>query len=147
MERELAFVNFHGFLRLRPRQDHDFSVQFHGLIYFLLRDWARLILQVHDLGLQKRPLLVQLQNLEGGPPPGDDVHAAVGIFLRDRENLRGASDLGELLLLASKHAKILAVIETFGDHFTVARLENMQRQRRAGEQNDVQRKQWQQWAQ
>jgi hypothetical protein len=108
---------------------------------------AQFVLQVKHLCLQKRALLVQLYHLETRAAFRDDVHAPVGIFLSDRKDFCGASDLGKLLILPSYHAKVLAAVKAFGNHFPVARLENVQWQGCSRKQNEVERKQRQQCAQ
>ena len=97
-----------------------------------------LIVQVEDFGLQERSFLIQLYDLEAGAALGDDIHAPVGIFLGDCQYFCGAANLSELLLLASEDAEVLAAVEAFGNHFAIARLENVQWQRRARKQNQVQ---------
>ena len=82
-----------------------------------------------------------MHDLEAPAAFSDDVHASVGIFLGDRENFRGATDLGKFLVLAPNHPEMLLAVKALGNHLPVARLENVQRQGSAREQHQIQREQ------
>jgi hypothetical protein len=70
---------------------------------------------------------------------GDEVEAPIGIFFDDRHNFGGASHLDEAPLKGTYDAESLVPGEAFADHLFVAGLENVQRQRCAGEQDNVER--------
>jgi hypothetical protein len=92
-----------------------------------------------DFAAQERPLLIELQDLEAVAAFGDDVEAAVGIFLGDADDFDGASNFGDALFMGANHAEGRMVGETFADHFFVAGLEDVQGQRSSGEEDDIKR--------
>src|SRR5664279_3254419 len=56
--------------------------------------------------------------------------------------MSGTSDHREALALSSHHPEGAFVFEAFGDHFTVAVLEDVQRQHSSGKEHEIQRKEW-----
>ena len=102
--------------------------------------FLRFVLQVNHLGLQKRPLLTDLHHLEALASFGHDIQAPIGIFSGNGDNLCCAADLSDSFLLGPDDAKRRLPVQTFGDHLSVARLENVQWQGRAREQDHIQRK-------
>ena len=101
---------------------------------------SRLVFDQKNFGTQERALLVKLHNLETLAAFGHNVETAVGIFLGDGDDLRGAADVGHALLNGTNHTEGAGLCQALADHFLVARLENVKRQRRAGEQHDLERK-------
>jgi hypothetical protein len=69
----------------------------------------------------------------------NQIHAAGRILFRDGNDLSSASHFGNPLFEGSNHAKGRSVGQTLGDHLFVARLENVQGQGSAGEQDDFER--------
>ena len=70
---------------------------------------------------------------------GHDVHAAVVILLGHGDDFRGAANLRDRSLFSAHHAKGPVLFQAFPNHFFVARLENMQRQRSARKQYHIKR--------
>jgi hypothetical protein len=85
-----------------------------------------------------------LHDLKALASPGDDVHAPILILLDYVEYLRGAANLGNLAIFGAQHAKRPFALQTLSNHLFIARLENVQWQRRARKQNRIQWKQRQQ---
>ena len=56
------------------------------------------------------------------------------------ENLGGASHIGNAFVGGADDAEGLFLIQAFSDHLFVARLKNVQRERDAWEQDEVERK-------
>ena len=80
-------------------------MQPHRLGNFLRAGLVRRVLEVKHLGLQKRPLLVHLHDLKAFAPLSHDIHAAIGIFSGNGDNLCCAADLSDPLLLGPDDAK------------------------------------------
>ena len=88
--------------------------------------------------------MADMENFEAVPALGDDIHTAVFIFLGDSDDFSSATDLGDRSFFGAHYAENLIPLEALPDHFFVAGLKDVQRQRSAGQQNHVQRKQRQQ---
>jgi len=80
-----------------------------------------------------------LKKFKSFPTLSDDVHAAVIVALSDRQDFCGAAYVGQTAFLRANDPKELFLLDALADHFLVARFENMQRQRCAGEQHEIQR--------
>ena len=91
--------------------------------------------------MQEGTFLVDAHEFETLAAFGDQVEAAVGILFHDGDDFGGASHLGETLLDGAHHAEGAMLGEAFADHFFVARLEDVQGQGSAGEQDDIEREQ------
>ena len=119
----------------RAGQFDDLALKFHRLGDFLGGGLFRFVLQIEHLSLQERPLLIDLHHLEALAAFGHDVHAPVGIFFGNGDNLCCAADLSDSFLFGPDDAKRLLPVQAFGDHLSVAWLENVQWQGCAGEQH------------
>ena len=84
--------------------------------------------------------LKHLEEPENGAPFGNDVHSAVGIVFDLADDFSGATDLRGGLALGEDHAEFEILLQTTGDHQFVAGLEDMQRERHAREENEIERK-------
>ena len=91
--------------------------------------------------MQIRTFLVDAQEFETLAAFGDKIEPAVGIFFHDGDDFSGASHFGEVLFDSPHHAEGLLPGKAIADHFFITRLENVQRQGHAWEQNDIERKQ------
>jgi hypothetical protein len=100
------------------------------------------IVDHENFGLEERALLVDADEFEALAAFGDEVEASVGILFDDGDDFGGAADLGEFLLDGANYAEGALLGEAFGDHFFIARFEDVQRQGGAGEEDDIERKQW-----
>jgi len=100
-----------------------------------------LIRHQQNFGAKKRSFLVQFYYFKTVAALSNQIHAAVGIFLRDRDGLRRASDIGNPFLERAHHAKWRVVGQTLADHLLVAWLEDVQGQRCARKQNNIEREQ------
>ena len=111
--------------RLRAGQPQNFTLEFHRLRNFFCRRLARFVAQIEHFSLQERSLLAYLHHLETFTAFGHDVHAPVGIFLGNGDNLCCAADFRDAFLFGPDHAKRLFPVQTFGDHFLVTWLKNV----------------------
>jgi short-subunit dehydrogenase len=111
---------------------------------FLVLGLSRHIGNHQDLGSQKRPLPVELQNLKPLLPVCNDVKPAIFIALRNLCDFRCASDFCNPLIERTNHSECGFARQAFADHFLVAWLEDVQGQSSAGEQDNFQREQRQQ---
>src|SRR5258708_18409360 len=89
---------------------------------------------------QKRSFVIQFQHFEALPAFGDQVEAAVGIFLRNGDDLGRASNTGKTFIESSDDSKGRIVGAGFTDHLFIAWLENVQRKKNAGKEHNVERK-------
>ena len=78
-----------------------------------------------------------MQNLKRLTAFADNVEPPIRILLGDGDDFRCASDLGDALFRRQHYAESSVMVEALPDHFFVTRLENVQRQRRARKQYDV----------
>src|SRR6266481_3258500 len=99
------------------------------------------VLEVIHVAFQKRIFREKFHHTEGGAADRKNVHAAIFVAFYDVEDFGGAADARDSLGKGKKHAELGLFFQTVLYHFAVTRLENMQRQLRAGKEDDVQRKQ------
>jgi len=108
----------------------------------VLRDRsAGLIGNQQHLGPQEGTVLVEFQNFEAIAALGNQIEAAIRIFLGDADDLGGASHFGNAFVEGAYYAEGSIVGTAFPDHFFVSRLEDMQWQRSSGKQYNFQREQ------
>jgi hypothetical protein len=93
----------------------------------------------HNFGLEERALLIQADEFETIAAFGDEVEASVGILFDHGHDFSGASHLGEAFLESAHHPEGFVLREAFGNHFFVTRLEDVQGQRDAGKQDNIER--------
>ena len=103
-------------------------------------DLRRLIIKLRYLALKVRTLLVQALNLKPLPAFSSNVEPAIIIFFDYVEDRGGAADRGQGALLHAHHAEWTLLLQALADHLFVARLKDMQRQRRSGKEHDFKRK-------
>src|SRR5215469_13190106 len=79
----------------------------------------------------------QLHDSENGAPFGKNVHSAIGIILNFSRDLSGAADCGSGTLVRENDPEFEPLFQAAADHVLVARLENMQGERHARQENDI----------
>ncbi|GAC1639138.1 MAG: hypothetical protein NVS9B14_20150 [Candidatus Acidiferrum sp.] len=99
------------------------------------------IVEIVYAAFQKGIVSEKLDDAKRRAADGDDVHAAVVVFLGYFKNFGGAAGSGHAVIESEEHAEFGFVVKTIADHLAITRLENVQRKVGAGEENDVQRKQ------
>jgi len=102
---------------------------------------AGFVVDHENFGLEEGAFLVDAHEFETFAAFGDEVEAAVGIFLYDGDDFGGAADFSETLLDGANDAEGAMLGEAFGNHFFVAWFEDVQGQGSAGEQDDIEREQ------
>ena len=129
-----------GFFRLRTGELHDFAMQADG--FFLLGgEWQiGIIRKKENFGLKERTFLINLQHFEAALAFSEDVHTAVVVFFEDVDDFGGAANVDEPLVFGADDAERALLVKAFIDHLFVARLEDVQRQGRAGKQHQIERK-------
>ena len=85
-----------------------------------------------------------MDHLKALDPAREDIHAPIVILLGDRHDLGGAADPGNSLGGLSHHAERFFLLQAFRDHLPIARFENVQRERYARQQDQIERKDGQQ---
>ena len=110
------------------------------LLYFARGGDIAVVFQIENFSLQKRAVLIDLQNLEAFLPLSKDVHSPVRILLQNIQDFRGAADFRQLLFLGANDSEMLILIEALRDHLFVARLKNVQRHGYPRQQHQIQRK-------
>lgn len=140
IERKLVLVG-RGKILHGPGQRQNFKMQLDRFDSLLVGRVARLVGDKQNFSLQKRTLLIQLQNLKAFAPFRNQVHPAVRIFFGDRNDLRRASDFRNSLIQCPHHSKLRVIRQALTNHFFVTRLEDVQRQRSARQQHDFKREQ------
>jgi len=128
-------------------QREDLAVQLDGAGTLLSGRLLRLVRDVQDFASQEGSLLIDLQKFEAFASLGDDVHASIVVGFGDGQDLGRAADIGQRALLRADHAEKRFLIQALSNHFLVARLENVQRQRYARKQNDIEREEREQGTQ
>ena len=128
-----------GKILYRSGESEDFPVQFHGVRGALLRWRSGFVGHQQYFGAQERTLLVEFEHFKPMAAFGDQIETSVFVFPGDADDLGCASDLGDAMVNGSNHAEDRTVGAAFADHLFVARLENVQRQRRAGKQHEIER--------
>ena len=81
------------FSRLGAGQLHDFLVQGDCLLDVVQRRQVVFVLEIENVGLQESAFLIDLQHLKTVLAFGQNVHAAVGIFLQHVDDFGGAADV------------------------------------------------------
>ena len=71
----------------------------------------------------------------------EDIHASVRISLENVDDLCGTTDIGESFFFGANDAEWSLLAQAFANHFFITRLEDVQRQRRARKQHQVEREQ------
>ena len=104
-----------------------------------LRWSCGLVIDHCHFSLEEGTFLIEAQELETLAALGDQVEPAVGILFHDGDDFGGASYLGQALLDGTDYAEVAMLGEAFANHFFVARLEDVQGQGSAGEQDDIER--------
>jgi len=122
---------------LRVCQGQDLSVQFDRVGCLCRCRPIRIIAYKQGASAQERALLIDFEKLKALTAFSYDIHAASVVLLRHRKNFRGAPDVGEVCLLGANYAELLFLLQALSDHFPVARLEDVQGQRSAGKQDDL----------
>ena len=85
--------------------------------------------------------MIDLKDLEALLALREDIHASVRIGFENVNDLCRTTDVGESLFFGANNAEWSLLAQAFTNHFFVTRLEDVQRQRRARKQNQVERKQ------
>ena len=116
-------------------------MQLDGTSALLLRRRAGFVVDHENFGLKKRTFLVDAHDFEAAAAFGDQVEAAVWILLHHGDDFGGASNLSQSLFYGAYDAESAMLREAFADHFLIARLENVQGQGNAGEQDHIEREQ------
>src|SRR5580693_1651998 len=130
-----------GEILLRARDGQQFSVQLNRTVRVFLRRHAGFVVDHLNFRLQKRTLLIHSQEFETPPAFGDEVEAPIGVLFYDGDDFGHASHFRQNLLDRADDAKLSILRPAFANHLFVARLKNVQLERSAGEQYDIQRKQ------
>ena len=137
----IAFRHF-GWLGLAAvDQFVAFLIEFLKIPPGFERPIARVLLQKFHSAFQIRLVAKDLADAKGRPAYRQDVHAAVIVFLDDFDDLRAAAHLSYALGSRQNNTEEGVVLQAVLDHKTVPWLEDMQRQRRAGKQHHLERKQ------
>ena len=102
---------------------------------------SRFVIDQENFGLEERTFLIDTHEFEAFAALGDEVEAAVGILFYDGDDFSGASHFGQTLLDNAHHTEGAMLGQTLADHFLVAWFEDVQGQRSAGEQDDIEREQ------
>src|SRR5262249_33982153 len=139
LEREAWILLLKG--RLLAQNAKEVFVELDSASRVRFRHVARLIIKENDFALKIGALLVQVDNLKPLLAFRVNVQAAVIILFQDFQDDGSATHFCQRILAGFDHAKGLLMLQALGDHLLIARLEDVQRQRRAGEQHHVQRKQ------
>src|SRR5690242_807091 len=103
-------------------------------------DRGGLVFKIFHLGLQKRPFLVERPDFEPLLAFGGYVETAIVILLDDRNDACRTANGGERVFLGPDHPERTVLRQALADHFLIARLKNVQWQRRTRKDNDFQRK-------
>src|SRR5260370_3547362 len=122
-------------LNLNPLSQHfkKLLMQLDHRLGFTLGNLRGLVVKEGDVTLQKGALLVELLDGEAPAAFGSDVQAPVVVLLAHTQDHRRAPDLSQRALPGSHHAEGRLLREALVDQFLVARLEDVQRKRRARE--------------
>jgi short-subunit dehydrogenase len=140
LKRELGVFKIE-FRAAFSRQGHDFAVQFSRLSGLCGSGVLRFLIEEHDFGAQEWHFLVDFHYLEAAAAFGKDIHAAVRIFLRDRDDFGGAADLRDPFIMRAHDAEHFLFCQAISDHLLVARFEDVKRLGHAGQQHQFERKQ------
>ena len=98
------------------------------------------ILEVIDRALQQRIVVVKIHDAVRPPPDGENVHAPVIIPPRNFQNFRRATNMRYAIRQSQEHPKWRFFVQALAHHPAIARLENVQGKKLAGEKYDVERK-------
>lgn len=116
-------------------------MKLHGLCTLFLRGRAWFVWNDQHLTLQENALAIYFENLEPLAALANQVHATVRILFRYGDDFGSAADLRNAFVQGSYYSEGRFRGQTFPDHFLVARLEDMQWQRRTRKQDELQGKQ------
>jgi len=115
--------------------------------FFLTGRGAGFVIDHQNFRPKKRALLVHAQDFETLASLGNDVELTVRIFFDNADDFGGAPYFGEILFHGPHHSEAALLGEAFADHFFVTWFEDVQGQRNAGKQDDVEGKEWQEGVQ
>ena len=102
------------------------------------------VIEELDLAAQKRPFIVETLDFETPSAGGLDVEPAVLVAFHHSVDHRAAAEIGDALRSTGQHdAEFGLAGDRFTDHFAVARLENVEWQRRARKEHGLQWKEGQ----
>src|SRR5215469_13137602 len=96
---------------------------------------------IKHFALQKRAFLVDDHEFKSFTALRNDIHTTIFVGFCDGQNLCRTADIGKILFLRANHAEQLLLVKALVDHLLVARLEDVQRQRRAGKEDQIEGKQ------
>lgn len=122
------------------RESENLFMQFQRAFDLIRSGFVGLVGYQQDLSPQKGAVLVDLQELKSLAALCNDIHSAVFIGLGHGDDLRRATDVRQVLLLGADYAEQCFLFQTLADHLLVPRFEDVQRQRGAREQDNIQRK-------
>ncbi len=141
-----------GSERFGASEFYDLGVQTNGLLDQRLLGAARRVVVVFDFifvlifvlhqrnfGAEKCALFIHLEDFEAIDATSKNIHAAVVILFCDGKNFGGAADAGDAFVGGANDAKGFFLLQAFGDHFFIARLEDVERERGSGEQDQIER--------
>jgi len=118
---------------------HEFGVQLNRARGVCRRRGSRFVGDHENFGLKEWTFLIDAHEFETIAAFGDEIEATVGVLFDDGDDFGGASHLCETLFDGAHDAEVAMLSETFANHFFIARLEDVQGQGSAGEQNNVER--------
>src|SRR5271165_3464706 len=98
------------------------------------------IVKVIHQAVQKRLVFEKLNDPEGIPADGDNIHAAIVMGLDDFQNFRCAADPYDTIGQRQQHSKRLTQVYAFTHHAAIARLENVQGELLVWKKDDVEGK-------
>ena len=131
----------------RAGQFLQFGVHLEGaLLKVVAGGVAMFVLEELDLAAKEGAIVVDLDYVEAAASHSKDVHAAIGISTEHVDDLCGAASRGDLLSITAEDAEGAFLAETFSDHLSIARLENVERERRLREEDEIQGEERQQVA-
>ena len=123
------------------RDGQQVRVQLNRARSVCLRRRSRFVVDHENFGLQEGAFLADTQQFETLAAFGYQIESTVWILLYDGDDFGGASHVGETLLNRSHYAEVTVLGQAFANHFLVTRLEDVQGQGSAGEQDNIEREQ------
>jgi len=138
MKRQHGLVGCRNILR-GASQSENLRMQLHDPFGFRFRHDGGLVVEHQDFRAKKRAFLIDLEHLKTTPAFGNNIQPTVIVFLHDADNLSRTPDVREALFHGPHHTKTAVQCSTFGNHFLIAWLENVQGKGSAWKEHHIER--------
>ncbi len=105
-------------------------------------DPCKILFEVFDVGFEIGLVVVGADQMKNLLPNRKDVGTAIVVFLEGLDDQGGTPGLRDVSGMDKNYAERGSSFDALPCHYAVARLEDVQRDRLSGEENETQREKW-----